>query len=485
MERFLWICLGGAVGTGARYLLSGWLAGFWGPGLPIGTLAVNVVGSFLLGVIMQVALTTALISPGLRLFLTTGVMGGFTTYSTLNYETLRFFEENAWRLGAATSYVPSRPEDEEMVIKSSAKPTIQRATASYEAWLGEHVTLVPEDLAHKHDLLRSAPFPFLRGTYYRWAQLWPRVCSHLKGAREVLAVGDLHVENFGTWRDAEGRLAWGINDFDETWRLPYTHDLVRLATSAHLAIASGGLAVHPKKGDAAILDGYRQGLEAGGRPFVLAEHWAELRRLAVDRLADPRRFWQKLDGLETMPAERVAPGALKALAKVLPAGHAALRYAHRIAGVGSLGRQRFVALADWTGGRIAREAKAMAPSACVWASGAAGDTASRYSEVLAGAVRCPDPWLTARRRWIVRRLAPDCSRIELADLPREQDAEHLLRAMGWETANVHLGSAGAQALLRDLASRPLGWLHESALQMLAVVQADWESWQGAALPPPA
>jgi CrcB protein len=102
MGRFLWICLGGAVGTGARYLLSGWLAEVWGPGFPIGTLAVNVAGSFLLGAIMQVALTTALISPGLRLFLSTGVIGGFTTYSTFNYETLRLFEENAWRLGAAS-----------------------------------------------------------------------------------------------------------------------------------------------------------------------------------------------------------------------------------------------------------------------------------------------------------------------------------------------------------------------------------------------
>jgi hypothetical protein len=362
-------------------------------------------------------------------------------------------------------------------MKSSRPSTIQDATASYEHWLGGHLTLLPQDLAHKHDLLRSGPFPFLRGTYYRWAQLWPRVCKDLRGAPQVLAVGDLHVENFGTWRDAEGRLAWGINDFDETWRLPYTNDLVRLATSAHLAVAAGGLVIHPKKADAALLDGYRKGLEAGGRPFVLAEHAAELRRLAVARLAEPLKFWQKLDGLEAMPAERVAPGALKALRKTLPAGHAALRYAHRIAGVGSLGRQRFVALADWCGGRIAREAKALAPSACVWAAGETGDTASRYREVLAEAVRCPDPFVTARRRWIVRRLAPDCSRIELADLPQAQDAECLLSAMGWETANVHLGSASAPALLLDLAARPAGWLHESALRMLAAVQADWEDWR--------
>jgi fluoride exporter len=101
VTRFLCICLGGALGTGARYLLSGWLARAAGPGFPWGTLAVNVLGSFLLGAIMHVALTTELIAPTLRLVLTTGVMGGFTTYSTFNYETLRFFEEGAWLIGLA------------------------------------------------------------------------------------------------------------------------------------------------------------------------------------------------------------------------------------------------------------------------------------------------------------------------------------------------------------------------------------------------
>jgi CrcB protein len=102
MARFLWICLGGAAGTGARYLLSGWLLRAAGPGFPWGTLAVNVVGSFLLGLIMQVSLTTGLISPALRLALTTGVMGGFTTYSTFNYETLQYLQQNEW-LAALTN----------------------------------------------------------------------------------------------------------------------------------------------------------------------------------------------------------------------------------------------------------------------------------------------------------------------------------------------------------------------------------------------
>ena len=54
-------------------------------------------------------------------------------------------------------------------------------------------------------------------------------------APRVLSVGDLHLENFGTWRDADGRLAWGVNDFDEAAVMPYVLDLVRLATSIQLA----------------------------------------------------------------------------------------------------------------------------------------------------------------------------------------------------------------------------------------------------------
>jgi len=99
MARFFWICLGGAIGTGARYLLSGWLLRVAGPGFPWGTLAVNIVGSFLLGLLMHVALMSELCTPTLRLALTTGVIGGFTTYSTFNYETLRLIQGDAWLLG--------------------------------------------------------------------------------------------------------------------------------------------------------------------------------------------------------------------------------------------------------------------------------------------------------------------------------------------------------------------------------------------------
>ncbi|HEV7499259.1 MAG TPA: fluoride efflux transporter CrcB [Vicinamibacteria bacterium] len=100
MGRLLWISAGGALGTAARYLLSVWLLEALGPAFPYGTLAVNVIGSFLLGVIMHVGLTTSLLTPTARMVLGAGVMGGFTTYSTFNYETLRYLQDGAWGMAA-------------------------------------------------------------------------------------------------------------------------------------------------------------------------------------------------------------------------------------------------------------------------------------------------------------------------------------------------------------------------------------------------
>lgn len=99
--RFFLICVGGAIGTAARYLTALWAASAFGAAFPAGTLIVNVAGSFLIALIMQLSTATDLISPDLRLMLTTGVMGGFTTYSTFNYETTNYFREGAWLIGLA------------------------------------------------------------------------------------------------------------------------------------------------------------------------------------------------------------------------------------------------------------------------------------------------------------------------------------------------------------------------------------------------
>jgi CrcB protein len=94
--RFFLICMGGAIGTGARYLTSLWALAAFGGGFPIGTLIVNVAGSFLMGLIVETAGVTHALSPDVRLMLTAGVMGGFTTYSAFNFETTAYLRMGQW-----------------------------------------------------------------------------------------------------------------------------------------------------------------------------------------------------------------------------------------------------------------------------------------------------------------------------------------------------------------------------------------------------
>jgi len=356
---------------------------------------------------------------------------------------------------------------------------IHKATKKYEAWLGEHTPLLKADIELKHQRMTEDLFAFLRATFYRWMQLWRDECPEEARAPKVLAVGDLHVENFGTWRDIEGRLIWGINDLDEAYRLPYTIDLVRLATSAHLAIAAAHLKVELEEACQVILEGYAKGMEERGRPFVLAEEHSWLRDLALGELRDPVGFWQKMDSLATLRTP-IPASAREALEHLLPERGLKYRVAHRIAGLGSLGRERYVALADWRGGQVAREAKALVPSACFWAAGEEGPKEILYQSALSCAVRCGDPFVQLRGHWIVRRLAPDCSRIELASLPKEREETKLLDAMGRETANLHLGSREIVAeVRRDLRKRPTGWLHAAARRMVKATTGDWQDWKQA------
>jgi CrcB protein len=94
--RFLLICLGGAIGTGARYLTAVVAARWFGTEFPYGTLIVNLAGAFVVGLVHQLGTEALWIPDGPRLFLTTGMMGGLTTYSAFSYETVRLMESGAW-----------------------------------------------------------------------------------------------------------------------------------------------------------------------------------------------------------------------------------------------------------------------------------------------------------------------------------------------------------------------------------------------------
>lgn len=94
MERFLWICLAGAAGTGTRYLVALWAAQRLGSAFPYGTLAVNLAGCFAIAAVMESAAALSL-SPTVRSAITIGFLGGLTTYSSFNYETSRLLEGGA------------------------------------------------------------------------------------------------------------------------------------------------------------------------------------------------------------------------------------------------------------------------------------------------------------------------------------------------------------------------------------------------------
>jgi len=354
---------------------------------------------------------------------------------------------------------------------------IREATRSYEDWLASKIAVVKGDLDYKHEQMAAAAFRFLRATYYRWLQLWPQVCPDLAKAPQVLAVGDLHVENFGTWRDTEGRLIWGVNDFDEAYPESYAIDLVRLAASARLAGDENELRIKPEDACEMILEGYSKSLQSGGEPFVLAEKHKWLRDLALNDLRDPVQFWKKMEDLPAAAAT-VPASAPKLLEDLLPERGLDSRLKRRRAGLGSLGRQRILALAQWRGGYVAREAKSLLPSAHVWAAGPKAEPKIWYQAILEQSVRVRDPYVTARADWILRRLAPDCSRIELASLPKEHDEARLLRAMGAETANIHLGTKGAAAQnQQDLKKRSGDWLFQASKDMAKAVKQDWDQWR--------
>lgn len=95
MVKIIYLGIFGGLGCISRYLVSGWVYNLFGRTLPYGTLAVNVVGSFLLGLIMEASLRSTLLSPELRIGITVGFMGGFTTFSTFSYETVRLIEEGS------------------------------------------------------------------------------------------------------------------------------------------------------------------------------------------------------------------------------------------------------------------------------------------------------------------------------------------------------------------------------------------------------
>ena len=212
---------------------------------------------------------------------------------------------------------------------------IFKATRKYEDRLRKELSVVEEDLVLKQEKLKEDRFTFLRGTFYRWMQLFPDVCKKAADAPVVLSIGDLHAANFGTWRDAKGELVWGVNDFDEATLLPYTQDLIRLAASVELASEIENLKIGLEEACEAILNGYRESLESGGKPIILDDEHDWLRQIYIQNEKAAEKFWGKLDQLPDIDHE-IPAEARTALEATFPAKGLEYRIKRRQAGVGSL-----------------------------------------------------------------------------------------------------------------------------------------------------
>lgn len=335
----------------------------------------------------------------------------------------------------------------EAIERARGNTGIRASTQEYEKWLEDALghPLVEDDRKEKHKKMRVDAFSFLRATYWRWAETIPVICPELTDGPEVLAVGDIHLENFGVWRDAEGRLTWGVNDFDEAAEMPYALDLARLAVSAILM--PGPWQADANKISAILIAGYKDGLKDPAA-FVLDRENDWLReQFDLDR-GGRAAFWRKIEKQRTAAKEEECkPGEpyRSALTKAMPDPIKGLAFWPRSAGTGSLGRPRWVAYGKWRGGPVLREAKAIVASAWTRIT-KGGNKAIRCMEIANGRFHAPDACYDVTKNpggkghTAMRRLSPNSRKLEVAENGAILLDPRMLHVMGHDLANVHLGT---------------------------------------------
>ena len=359
---------------------------------------------------------------------------------------------------------------------------IRAANREYERWLAAqlHGDIVDADLGKKHKKMRDSAFSFLRATYWRWAEMILDICPDLANTPAVLAVGDIHLENFGTWRDEEGRLIWGVNDYDETPRCPtssiwYGWRPARRWRRPRHQISLKAICTN-------ILEGYEHGIEAP-EAFVLDRQHMWLRKRFMVGEAERAKFWQKIENQyhdllrKKHPEHRrragsnYSPWRCRNLRSRSPIGGTPPVPAASAARAGS-------AMAAGAAARCCANARRWCRPdgrAYMATASACGSTTSPR-----GRYRAPDPWYTASGNLLMRRLSPNNRKIDVED---RRDAARLLHpdllwAMGRDLAAMHLGVRDRRdALRKDLEKRKRRWFRthvEAATEFVAREYAEWK-----------
>jgi hypothetical protein len=305
----------------------------------------------------------------------------------------------------------------------------------------------PGLLQHKYERMSASPFAFLRGAVPLWAAALHREPKLLEGLPgEGTLVGDLHLENFGTFFTDEGWL-FHINDFDETHQGPWAYDVLRLLTSIELSAEQ--LAVSAKTACRDALDGYcdEEPTKMPHRVEKVLEHAAQVgpKKLFEKRLAGPKKLKEN-DRQPPAPKEAVGhvPRALELWRRSLPTDEAPSKKAvevldvrRRITGCGSLGVERLVVLTQGDGdGPWIVDVKAA--RGCV-----AADVVEALRRCLPAAPYRFGAGELGGVTVMVHPLAPGEEKIDATQLSTH-GVEHLCRYAGWLAADAHRRGASGR-----------------------------------------
>lgn len=376
----------------------------------------------------------------------------------------------------------------------------------------------PERLAMKLAKMRADPFLFLRGSCHLFYQALPD-CAALAQAPVTWVCGDLHLENFGSYKGDNRLVYFDINDFDEAALAPCTWDLVRFLCSVRLGAAS--LAVNAAEADLLcreFVDAYAAALADGKARWVERETAGGLVRDLLDGLRERgrpaylasrtelkgKRRRIRCDGVKALAASDEQRAAVAELVQGFtgrlphPEFFKVLDVARRIAGTGSLGVERFIVLVEGKGspdGNYLLDLKQALPSSLLphlkvrqpaWAS-----EAERVVALQQRLQAVPMAFLHAvaidGHAAILRGLQPSEDRVALGDWNGKlRRLQEVLATMGQVTAWAHLrsGGRGGSAIADELVDfgRRTDWrneLQDAAIHCAASVTADWRAFAGA------
>lgn len=382
----------------------------------------------------------------------------------------------------------------------------------------------PERLALKYAKMRQNPFIFLRGACHLFYNAMPQV-EALTRAPLAWACGDLHFENFGSYKGDNRLVYFDINDFDEAALAPCTWDLLRLLTS--LQCGAADLKVSAAQAQAlsqACVSAYQQALLRGKALWVEGETASGMVAGLFERLKARRRVdflnarsvlhkngrrRLKVDGQKALPVtdderQRVTAFVQRyASQQAHPGFFEVLDVARRIAGTGSLGLPRYAVLVEGKGSPDANlllDLKAAQPSSLIPALNALGvkqpDGVDEAQRIVAAQHRMQavdHAFLAAvefeGRPWVLKGLQPSEDRVDMAQGKSNPEgllatAQTLGRVLAWDQlrASGRSGAASADALIAF--ARQPHWpeaVLEAALQMAKLTQVQWQAFSDSSL----